>query len=281
VRPLLSIITINRNDAAGLERTLSSVANQSYREFELIVIDAASTDGSVEVIRRHPNVVSDWVSEPDGGIYEAQNKGFARSRGTYLLFLNSGDALASERVLDIILAGPPREEIVYGDVIYEDGEGRRKLRRFPDRPTVELFMTSSLCHQATIIHRSLFERFGPYDTDLRLASDYELFLKAVVVHGVATRHVPIPFAIHDTTGISWCWGTRARYERRLVQRRTLSPPILDLWEEHVRAARPLKERAKLIFRPLARRMRSFSRWLRGVPEPAPQSLVHEPERRLR
>lgn len=287
VGPLLSIITINLDNAAGLARTLASVQAQSFRDLELFVIDGGSRDGSVEVIRAHRDAITDWVSEPDAGIYDAQNKGIRRARGTYLLFLNSGDALASDDALARVLAGPPEEEVVYADVVYEDARGRRTLRRFPDPPTFELFMRSSFCHQATLIRRSVFDRFGAYDASLRIAADYQLFMQAVVVHGVSTRHVPVVLAIHDTTGISWHSRDTVEYERRLVQLRTLSPLIVAHWDRHARMARTLRQHIRDAFRPLARRLRRISRRLRGVPDPTfargldPATLHDAPASQLR
>lgn len=105
--PLLSIVTINLNDRDGLARTLASVASQSFADRELIVVDGGSTDGSVELIRASGALVSDWLSERDRGVYDAQNKGLARARGTFVLFLNSGDSLAAPDALERLLAGPP------------------------------------------------------------------------------------------------------------------------------------------------------------------------------
>ena len=96
----LSIITINFNDAKGLEKTIQSVINQTYKDFEYIVVDGASTDGSVDVIKKYSNKLTHWVSEPDTGIYNAMNKGTRMASGEYCLYLNSGDFLADNDVLE-------------------------------------------------------------------------------------------------------------------------------------------------------------------------------------
>ena len=98
----LSIVTINRNNANGLEKTMQSVASQSFKEFEYIVVDGASTDGSVDVIRSHEADCAHlkWVSEPDSGIYNAMNKGLQMATGDYVQILNSGDCLAASDVMD-------------------------------------------------------------------------------------------------------------------------------------------------------------------------------------
>jgi glycosyltransferase involved in cell wall biosynthesis len=277
VAPTLSIVTINLNNAAGLARTLASVRAQSLRAYELVVVDGGSQDESVEVIRAHEDLITEWVSEPDAGIYDAQNKGIRRSRGEYLLFLNSGDLLAAEDVLERCSGGGFEEDIVYSDVIYEDEGGARRLRRFPDPPTFELFMRSSLCHQATLIRRSVFERFGLYDTSLTIAADYDLFMRAIVLAGVSTRHLSFPLAVHDTTGISWR-SAQVDEERDAVQRRTLSPALLAHWEEYDRVTRSLWERIRDAVRPVARKLRSISRAVRGLPDPAQRPRPRAPLR---
>lgn len=268
MNPLLSIITVNLDDRDGLARTLRSVAAQSFSDREIVVVDGGSRDGSVDVIRDAGPLVTTWCSEPDRGVYDAQNKGIARARGTYLLFLNSGDALASTDALERLLAGPPEEDIVYGDAVIRHLDGRDEAWTFPDRLTFEFLMRESLAHPATAIRRSLFERLGPYDATLRIVADYELFLKAIVMERVSTRHVGHPIAVHAAGGLSWTHeGLGA--ERKKVQERTLGPVLLAHWEAHVEATRPLLRRLRGPFRPLALRVRGLSRRLRGRPDQTP------------
>ena len=98
----LSIITINLNNASGLEKTIQSVINQTYKDFEFIVIDGASTDGSVEVIKKYSSGINYWVSESDTGIYNAMNKGIRKAQGEYCLFLNSADYLFSPNLISAV-----------------------------------------------------------------------------------------------------------------------------------------------------------------------------------
>ena len=108
----LSIITINFNDREGLDKTIQSVINQAYKEFEYIVIDGASTDGSVDVIKKYADKLTHWVSEPDSGIYNAMNKGTQMASGEYCLYLNSGDFLAEDDVLERLFENDFNEDIV-------------------------------------------------------------------------------------------------------------------------------------------------------------------------
>ena len=119
---ILSIITINRNNSTGLEKTMRSVASQSFKDFEYIVIDGASTDKSVDVVKKYESGFSHlkWVSEPDNGIYNAMNKGLRMATGDYIQILNSGDCLASEnitaRMLEM-LEKKGKPSMLYGNMV--------------------------------------------------------------------------------------------------------------------------------------------------------------------
>ena len=116
----LSIITINYNNRDGLQKTIESVVSQSFKDFEWIVIDGGSNDGSRELIERYAESISYWVSEPDKGIYNAMNKGIKASNGDYLLFLNSGDSLCDEYVIADFQKLSFTEDIISGNIIVDD-----------------------------------------------------------------------------------------------------------------------------------------------------------------
>ena len=121
--PKLSIITINLNNAEGLRKTIPSVISQTYCDFEYIVIDGGSTDGSVDVIKKYADKLSYWVSEPDAGIYNAMNKGIRKAGGEYCQFLNSGDWLVAPDVTERMAKDMPDCAICYGNMItIQNGE---------------------------------------------------------------------------------------------------------------------------------------------------------------
>ena len=115
--PKLSVITINFNNAIGLEKTIKSVIEQKFTDFEFVIIDGDSSDGSKEIIKKYSNKISYWVSEKDKGIYNAQNKGIERAIGEYCLFLNSGDYLVDTTVFQTVFSEKRTQDIIYGDMI--------------------------------------------------------------------------------------------------------------------------------------------------------------------
>ena len=205
----LSIITINRNNAEGLEKTLRSVAAQSFREFEYIVIDGASTDGSVEVIKKYEAQFAHlkWVSEPDRGIYNAMNKGLRMATGDYIQILNSGDCLASNDILERMLAaleeaGNP--SILYGNMVKCFLDGRKMVDKcFAGQEITMLGMyTGTLNHDPAYVRRDLFEKYGYYDESLKIVSDWKWYMQAIILGGEKPQYVDLDVTLFDMTGIS-------------------------------------------------------------------------------
>jgi glycosyltransferase involved in cell wall biosynthesis len=169
----ISIITINYNDAIGLEKTIVSVFNQSYADFEYIVIEGNSTDNSKEVIHKHQNRINYWVSEPDKGIYNAMNKGINAATGEYLLFMNSGDVLLDDVSILNICCEKLKEDIVAFDCFLERNDKIVGLRTHIENPTLFYVYKKGLKHQSTFIKRVLFEKIWLYNESYKIASDYK------------------------------------------------------------------------------------------------------------
>ena len=205
----LSIITINRNNTVGLEKTMRSVAAQTFKEFEYIVVDGASTDDSVEVIRKYEPQFAHlkWVSEPDSGIYNAMNKGIRMASGEYIQILNSGDALASADVTEKMLTAleqAGRPSILYGNMIKCFPDGRQMVDRcFAGQEITMLGMfTGTLNHDPAYIRRDLFEKYGCYDEQLKIVSDWKWYLQAIILGDEKPRYVDLDVTLFDMTGIS-------------------------------------------------------------------------------
>lgn len=171
----LSIITINYNNVEGLGKTIESVVSQTFTDFEFIVIDGGSTDGSVKVIKQHVDRIAYWVSEPDKGIYNAMNKGVLEAHGEYIQFLNSGDWLYSNKVLENIFLQNIETDIIYGNALGKTGT----IENFPSILTAFFFYSSAICHQAVFHKRELFAE-KQYDENYQFVSDWDFMLNAIV-----------------------------------------------------------------------------------------------------
>ena len=181
----LSIITVNYNDAAGLERTIKSVISQTFHDFEFIVIDGGSTDGSVDVIKRYANNIDYWVSEPDGGIYQGMNKGLRQAKGEYVNFMNGGDCFHSPNVLETIFFNNTEADIITGD---HEGSTHPCIGQ-SGISMLDLF-TGAVDHQASFIRREIALRH-PYDEKYRIVSDWKFFIEALVIDNCSFTFIPI------------------------------------------------------------------------------------------
>ncbi|MFC5413069.1 glycosyltransferase family 2 protein [Larkinella bovis] len=211
----LSIITINLNSKKGLEKTINSVLMQLFCDYEYILIDGDSNDESRATIYKYTDKFAYWVSEPDNGIYHAMNKGIRAAKGEYCLFLNSGDWLATPTILENIFANKPQADLIAGDVYFFDTL-TNSIKWFvpsPDRITAKTLFLGTLPHQATFIRRSLFSKFGLYNEQLKIASDWLFFLDALLLHGCSYQHHPEPVAYFNMDGIS-CNPVTASLPRR-------------------------------------------------------------------
>lgn len=177
--PKLSIITIVYNNAADIERTMLSVLNQTYPNIEYIVIDGASSDGTLAIIQKYQDRISRLISEKDKGIYNAMNKGIKLATGDYLLFMNSGDELFATDTVEKVFATEPGADIYYGEteIINSKGESMGQRRhKTPETFTWRGFnLGMSISHQAIYIKRSLIE---PYDETYLLSADIDWIIRA-------------------------------------------------------------------------------------------------------
>ena len=231
---LFSVITINRNNQDGLKKTMESVVAQSLQDFEYIVIDGASTDNSVDIIQQYENQANlNWVSEPDKGIYNAMNKGIAKAQGEYVMMLNSGDCLTSNCVLNDIaeqLIKTNKPDILYGNIIKVWPNGKKLRQQNKDGNfTMFSFYRGTLNHVGTCIRRELFNSIGLYNETMKICSDWEWFMYAVVFNNVKPVYIDIDTVYFDMTGISENGGQNhllITNEKRSALQKALPPAIL-------------------------------------------------------
>jgi len=198
--PKLSIITINRNNASGLHKTIESVLSQTLTNFEYIVIDGGSTDGSVEIIKHYTDRITYWVSEPDKGIYNAMNKGIKIATGEYLQFLNSGDWLSDNNILENIFRKTHYGDVLYGNCKLELKNGEIDEYHMPEKITLSYFYSGrSINHQSSFFKRTLFDG-NLYDETFKIVSDWKYYF-LLIFRGAVFEYLDLFVVYFDYTGV--------------------------------------------------------------------------------
>lgn len=247
----LSIITINRNNASGLKKTMKSVCSQIDERFEYIVVDGASSDGSIDVIKEFADDFGDqlrFISEIDNGIYNAMNKGIEMASGDYVQFLNSGDCLSSDdvskRMLDALETNH-YPSILYGNMLKDMPDGtilRDKCFAGQDISFLG-FYTGTLNHSPAYIRKDLFQKYGLYDESLRIVSDWKWYLQAIVLGKEKPVYTDIDVTLFDMNGISETNKELDKAERKKVLEELVPHTVLvdyDRWAFHIDQIKRLK-----------------------------------------
>ena len=245
--PKLSIITVNLNNAVGLEKTIKSVINQTYKDFEFIIIDGGSTDGSSDLIKNYEKEINYWISEKDDGIYAAMNEGIKQANGEYCLFLNSGDYLFDKYVFTNVFLLNPCKDIVYGNMIIDSGD-TQQMGLSPERITLNHLLKDTLWHPVSFIKRQLFDKVGYYDTSYLISGDYDFFLKAFIKYNCSQQHINIVISVFNLQGISskHDFADLVRNERNLTQINNLDSKVIDLYNELNNQIQDLKQASILL-----------------------------------
>ena len=235
-QPILSIISVNLNNSTGLQKTIKSVLSQNFTDFEYIIIDGGSTDGSNDIIKHYANKIAYWVSEPDKGIYNAMNNGISMAKGEYLLFLNSGDWLVDENILSKVFKISRTADIVYGNIYEVMPNGSKKLQVSLSEEKLSLANFNSNKHStvqqpAAFIKRTLFEK-GMFDESYKIIADIKFFIDRIVIQNCTVDHLNYVITNFDMKGISSNpsnWGQTIE-ERNRIFRELLPPRILKDYE---------------------------------------------------
>lgn len=200
----LSIITINYNNKAGLQRTINSVLAQTSKDFEWILIDGGSTDGSKDLLDEYSDYFDCYVSEPDCGIYNAMNKGIRLSHGEYLQFLNSGDSLHDNDTIEKVLPLLLNVDIYVGRInsIGKVNNCFDEQGDFSPEGIIRKLTFTWIPHQASFIRRDSFTSFGFYREDKKIVSDWWFYFQALVIGSATISPIHITVADYDTTGVS-------------------------------------------------------------------------------
>lgn len=215
-----SVITIAKNNLPGLIDTNASTEAQSFRDFQWIIIDGGSSDGTHELLRLldRPNLM--WVSEPDRGLYDAMNKGLNLATGRYVIFMNSGDRFSNRDVLkhiDRLIAQEGAPGFIFGDAFEENAKGQLLLK--PARPLREIRRGMFTHHQAMIYARNSIGETR-YDQRFRVAADYH-FTCRVLAKGIRAVRAGFPISINKRAGFSEKNARIGRQENIAIQREVL------------------------------------------------------------
>lgn len=231
----LSIITVNYNNVAGLKRTAESVLSQTFREFEWIIVDGGSTDGSRELIEELTNNpmanISYWRSEKDKGIYNAMNKGVERAIGGYCIFMNSGDCFHDNEVLKDIYEYGMIADIISGDMLFDNGIHCLSQ----EKVSLAHFYEHSLYHQATFIRTALLKE-NNFDETLKIAADWKFFLEEIVVNDRTYQHIHRDVAIFECGGFSAGNKELIRKEQLSVLKQYFPVCVLRDYEKFIHGA---------------------------------------------
>lgn len=222
----LSVITINYNNRDSLKKTIESVVNQTYKDFEYIIIDGGSTDGSVEVLKEYSDKIDYWVSEPDKGIYNAMNKGIDIAKGEYCIFLNSGDSFCNYQTLSLSVPFLDGTDVVAGYAKLDTGE----IVIYPKEITLQsLYNHQQPCHQSSFIKTELLKKHR-YDEKYKLVSDWKFFIHIFIYDNSSFKPIDIVVSVYDTNGLSSTNRTLIDEEHVKVLRDDFPKRIYDYYQ---------------------------------------------------
>lgn len=207
----ISVVTATYNSAATVEDTLRSVLGQTYGNVEHIVIDGKSADDTMVIVRnyadkyRQRGLELKWISEPDGGIYDAMNKGINLATGEVVGLLNSDDFFTSPTVLETVAKEFGEIDAVYGDIHYVHPNHLGKCVRYYSSKNFRrerMRMGFMPAHPSFYCKRDIYRTYGLFDIDFKIAADFEQLLRLIYINNIRTRYIPIDFVTMRTGGAS-------------------------------------------------------------------------------
>lgn len=218
-----SIISVNYNNKDGLRKTIESVIHQTYRDFEFIVIDGGSTDGSVDILKEYDTCINYWISEPDGGIYQGMNKGIKKATGEYLNFMNSGDCFYNENVLQYVFEKRLTSDIIIGKDYHYNSQTQQGFSTIlPPRISMLTFYIQTLPHQSSFFKRDLFKN-TLYDESLKIVADIKFYIQKICIEGCTVATIDNIICRREPDGIS-----KSDNERRIAEHQTVLKQALPV-----------------------------------------------------
>lgn len=247
----ISIITVCFNAKDTIEDTFKSIFNQTYKDFELIVIDGSSIDGTLDVIEKYKDKLSYFVSEPDNGIYDAMNKGIKVASGDFLFFLNANDVFYDSLVLEKtskILDENKDIKFLFGDTEYiEEDKKTTRIETYEKINSFFVLLDNNICHQSIFYHRSLFEDIGFYSKDYKIYADWDFNMKCLAIKKVSAIYAPFVISKFQLGGL--CSSSETQ-EFWMLDRKNFLIQYLKPYRGLVKTDSFLKKNFKSIYFPL-------------------------------
>lgn len=190
----ISIITVSYNSQSTIRQTIESVFSQNYDNIEYILIDGGSTDWTLDIVKNYKDRIGYFVSEPDKGIYDAMNKGIKAATGDIIGILNSDDFYPNERVISEVVSvfEAQRCDSLYGDLVYVKLSNAREIVRYWKSGPFSILKLRRgwmLPHPTFFVKKSIYDRFGLYNTELKTAADYEMILRLLYRHAIKVSYI--------------------------------------------------------------------------------------------
>ena len=220
-----SVITINYNNYEGLRSTIESVVTQTYDDYEYIIIDGGSTDGSLDIIKKYNDYITYWVSEKDRGIYHAMNKGVAKAHGDYCIFMNSGDFFYDNKVLERVSKEDCLQDIIIGKVVIDNKGTIISPPPMSGELSLYHLYSGSIPHQGSFIRTNLLRKY-PYDESLKISSDWKFFVQTLIIDNCSLRYIEDIVSMYDMNGLSAKKPTLMRKEKEMVLRSLFPARVL-------------------------------------------------------
>lgn len=199
----ISVITISFNALNNIENTIISVVEQEFNDFEYIIVDGNSLDGTVDIIKKYDNKITKWISEPDSGIYNAMNKGISLATGDFCIFMNAGDCFVDKNVLYNVSRSLLNECDIYnGNAFFVDDNNKLICyERYRKSYSIKHFIKDSICHQATFIRTNLLRKY-PYDESLKMVSDWKFWLQMICLEDAVFKGINVDVCCFNMNGIT-------------------------------------------------------------------------------
>lgn len=225
-----SIITVNYNNCQGLHDTIQSVIDQTFKDYEYIIIDGGSSDGSLDILKEYDSLITYWISEPDKGVYNAMNKGIAKAHGDYINFMNSGDCFYDSMVLENVAAQHLTEDLIVGRDYHFNAETRKGFATIlPPRLSMLSFIHNTLPHQSSFFKRGLFQN-KQYDETLQIAADLKFYIYQICVEQCSVKLVDLIVCKREPDGISWTYNDKRLKEHSSIIREFLPSGAIQDYE---------------------------------------------------